>query len=77
MNSLTIYLRLQDKYLSLFKFKLNNSGLYLIDQSRHGNHISYHSDGITFYHNYGKRYMKKIRKPLQDFSGIESLKTIR
>jgi hypothetical protein len=47
--------------------------IYLIDNSPKASHFSYHTDGNCFYHSGEMRHTKKIRKPLIQFEGIESL----
>lgn len=76
MNKFCFYIKNTTGLYKLFKFQLTENGLYKISNSKHGDHISYHSDGTCLYTQLGKKQIKKIRKPLNDFSGIESLSCV-
>jgi hypothetical protein len=62
-----------DEYYRFYKIEWRPNGLYVIDNSPGASHFSYHSGGNCFYHSGGFRHCKKIRKPLNEFEGIESL----
>ena len=68
-----IYIKSGDEYYRYYKVEFRENGFYLIDNSPKADHFSYHSGGNCFYHNFGIRNTKKIRKPLNEFEGIESL----
>lgn len=68
-----IYLKSGADYYRFYKVDFRKNGFYLIDNSPKAGHFSYHTDGNCFYHNGGIRNTKKIRKPLNEFEGVESL----
>lgn len=73
---MNIYFKSGNEYYWYYKLELRKNGFYLIDNSIDGSHFSYHTDGTCFYHRFGKRNTKKIRKPLKEFTGIESLSCV-
>jgi hypothetical protein len=73
---MNVYIKNRDQYFRYYKIALKKSGLYIIDNSKKGDHFSYHTDGTCFHHSLGKRLHKKIRKPLNEFEGIESLSCV-
>lgn len=76
MNKINIYLKINNKYLRHAHLEIKKSGLYFFDNTDKGDHFSYHADGHCFYHSFGKRNIKKIRKPLKDFTETESLRSV-
>lgn len=76
MNEFKVYIKNPTGLYKLFKFQLTPKGLYKIDNTTQGDHFSYHSDGTCLYTMLGKKRVKKIRKPLNDFSGVESLSCV-
>lgn len=73
---MNIYFKTGDEYYRYYKLELRKNGFYLVDNSQRGNHFSYHTDGTCFYHYFGTRNTKKIRRPLSEFTGIESLSCV-
>jgi hypothetical protein len=71
-----IYLKYKKNLYTFYTVKLSESGLYIHDNSSKGDHFSYHKDGTCFIHSLGKRLHKRIRKPLKQFEGIESLSCV-
>ncbi len=75
-SKFNLYIKVGNKYVRYYKFELTNSGFYIYDYSERGDHFSYHNDGNCFYHHLGKRSIKKIRKPLNEYTGIETLRCL-
>ena len=70
---MNIYLKSGDEYYWFYKVDFLKNGFQLIDNTPVGSHFTYHTDGNCFYHSGKNRHTKKIRKPLNEFEGIESL----
>ena len=73
---MNVYIKNRNNYYRFYKITLRKSGLYIFDNTKKGDHYSYHTDGNCFIHSFGKRSHKKIRKPLNDFEGIETLSCV-
>ncbi len=73
---MNVYIKNRNNYYRFYKITLRKSGLYIFDNTKKGDHFSYHTDGNCFIHSLGKRSHKKIRKPLNEFEGIESLSCV-
>ncbi len=63
--------------IRLYKFSRTKQGLYIIYRGSHGNdYITYHEDGRYWIRNFkGEKHVKKLRQPLSNFRGVESLRS--
>src|SRR5207249_1214672 len=69
----SIYLQSHERFYRHYKLQLKSTGLYVFDNTRKGDHFSYHKSGVCFRHFLGIRGEKKIRSPLNEFNDIESI----
>ena len=69
----SIYLQSSDRFYRYYKLQLKSTGLYVFNNTRNGDHFTYHDNGICFRHFLGIRREKKIRPPLNEFNDIESI----
>jgi hypothetical protein len=68
-----IYVRRFGKVIALQKISRTSGGIYFISPRSSSDYVSYHEDGKYWVRSQGKRYIKKLRQPLSNFVGIETL----
>lgn len=69
-----VLLETGEGFRRLYSISKSKGGIYVHDNSSQGDHFSYHNDGNCFYHSFNKRILKKVRDPIAEFRGIETLR---